>query len=96
MEDGPVNSTTVAHMVKAMDPRSELGLQLLDETSIEGLKTISRGTAILLLIVYIAYLIFQVRLFARRTTLGKTRALTSPFCPPTAEDSRVLIRCRGD
>ena len=47
-------------MVNAMDPRSELGLEMLDESSLEGLKIISRGTAILLLIVYMAYLFFQV------------------------------------
>ena len=40
--------------------RSELGLEMLDENSYEGLKTISRGTAIILLLVYVAYLFFQV------------------------------------
>ena len=55
-----MNVTSIAHMIKEMDPRSELGLELLDESSLEGLKIISRGTAILLLLVYIAYLFFQV------------------------------------
>ncbi|TBU35627.1 calcium/proton exchanger [Dichomitus squalens] len=39
----------------------ELGLGSLDSDAYYGLKIISRGTAILLLFVYIAYLIFQLR-----------------------------------
>ena len=59
--DGGANATAIAHVVKAMDStRSELGLEMLDENSYEGLKTISRGTAIILLLVYVAYLFFQV------------------------------------
>ncbi|PIL24303.1 transporter [Ganoderma sinense ZZ0214-1] len=42
----------------------ELGLDSMDADSYEGLKIISRGTAILLLLVYIAYLGFQLRTHA--------------------------------
>ena len=40
----------------------ELGLGNLDADGYHGLKIISRGTAILLLLVYVAYLLFQVGL----------------------------------
>ena len=48
--------------------RNELGLDSLDADSLQGLKIISRGTAILLLLVYIAYLVFQVRLSMTSST----------------------------
>ena len=56
--DSPVNGT----IITAIDSRMkvELGLDSLDADSIHGLKIISRGTAILLLFVYLAYLYFQV------------------------------------
>nr|VWO97935.1 PLA2 protein [Ganoderma boninense] len=44
--------------------RLELGLDRLDAGSYEGLKVISRGTAILLLLMYIAYLVFQLKTHA--------------------------------
>ncbi|KAI0707773.1 calcium/proton exchanger [Earliella scabrosa] len=57
--DSPVNGT----IITAIDSRMkvELGLDSLDADSIHGLKIISRGTAILLLFVYLAYLYFQLK-----------------------------------
>ncbi|KAH9945812.1 calcium/proton exchanger [Epithele typhae] len=62
--DAPANTTSIAHLVRSMDPKGDLGLELLDESSLQGLKIISRGTAILLLIVYMAYLLFQLKTHA--------------------------------
>ena len=49
-----------AFVASAIEILEDVGLDGLDEDSIHGLKIISRGTAILLLFVYIAYLVFQV------------------------------------
>ncbi|KAI0780581.1 calcium/proton exchanger [Trametes elegans] len=54
---GLVNGTSNA--LEGLAP--EYGLDGLDAGSVHGLKIISRGTAILLLIVYIAYLYFQLK-----------------------------------
>ncbi|KAI0664729.1 Sodium/calcium exchanger protein-domain-containing protein [Cubamyces menziesii] len=59
--EGGANGTSIAPLINALDPRGELGLDNLDAGSLHGLKIISRGTAILLLIVYIAYLFFQLK-----------------------------------
>lgn len=46
-----------------------------DDGSLEGLLTISRGTAILLLIVYVAYLYFQVCGLFRNLRMGDSKEL---------------------
>lgn len=60
------NGTAIALPVTdALDKaRTELSFEGLDAGSYEGLKVISRGTAILLLLVYIAYLVFQLKTHA--------------------------------
>ncbi|KAM5530208.1 hypothetical protein V8D89_016122 [Ganoderma adspersum] len=60
------NGTAIALPVNDMlnKARIELGLDSLDADSYEGLKIISRGTAILLLLMYIAYLVFQLKTHA--------------------------------
>ncbi|RPD66481.1 calcium/proton exchanger [Lentinus tigrinus ALCF2SS1-7] len=58
--DTVINGTIKA----AVDAKIDLGLDNLDADSIHGLKIISRGTAILLLLVYIAYLVFQLKTHA--------------------------------
>lgn len=58
--EGPANLTSIAPIISQLDPKHELGFEGMDADSVHGLKIISRGTAILLLIVYIAYLFFQV------------------------------------
>ncbi|KAI8989770.1 calcium/proton exchanger [Trametes punicea] len=57
--EGGANGTAIAPILTALDPKGELGLGGMDAGGVHGLKIISRGTAILLLIVYIAYLFFQ-------------------------------------
>ncbi|KAI0672865.1 calcium/proton exchanger [Trametes maxima] len=59
--DGGVNATSIAPVIAQLDPKLELGLDGMDAGGLHGLKIISRGTAILLLLVYIAYLIFQLK-----------------------------------
>lgn len=59
-EGDEVDSIISGTIKTAVDANIDLGLDGLDEDSIHGLKIISRGTAILLLFVYIAYLVFQV------------------------------------
>ncbi|KAI9065379.1 calcium/proton exchanger [Trametes sanguinea] len=59
--EGGVNATSIAPVIRALDPENDLGLSGLDAGGVHGLKIISRGTAILLLLVYIAYLIFQLK-----------------------------------
>ncbi|OSD08505.1 calcium/proton exchanger [Trametes coccinea BRFM310] len=58
---GGVNATAIAPVIRALDAESDLGLSGMDAGGVHGLKIISRGTAILLLLVYIAYLIFQLK-----------------------------------
>ena len=67
----------------AVDANIDLGLDGLDEDSIHGLKIISRGTAILLLFVYIAYLVFQVGVLR---PCGSEAFLTA--IAPLAQDTR--------
>ncbi|KAI0807772.1 calcium/proton exchanger [Fomes fomentarius] len=57
LDNGPGNGTVVT----ALDNTIGLGLETLDADSLHGLKIISRGTAILLLGVYIVYLFFQLK-----------------------------------
>ncbi|CDO73616.1 hypothetical protein BN946_scf185014.g86 [Trametes cinnabarina] len=59
--EGSVNGTSIAPIISALDPKNELGFVGMDAGGVHGLKIISRGTAILLLFVYIAYLIFQLK-----------------------------------
>ncbi|KAI0822743.1 calcium/proton exchanger [Trametes gibbosa] len=59
--EGGANVTSIAPIISQLDPKLELGL---DAGSAHGLKIISRGTAILLLLVYIAYLYFQLKTHA--------------------------------
>ncbi|EIW60262.1 calcium/proton exchanger [Trametes versicolor FP-101664 SS1] len=62
--EGPANLTSIAPIISQLDPKHELGFDGMDAGSVHGLKIISRGTAILLLIVYIAYLFFQLKTHA--------------------------------
>ncbi|KAI0373011.1 calcium/proton exchanger [Pilatotrama ljubarskyi] len=62
--DGGMNVTSIAPVISALDPKGELGLDGMDAGGVHGLKIISRGTAILLLLVYIAYLFFQLKTHA--------------------------------
>ncbi|KAI1794683.1 calcium/proton exchanger [Ganoderma leucocontextum] len=75
--------------------RIELGLDSLDADSYEGLKIISRGTAILLLLVYIAYLVFQLKthayLFAPESAHGEEEEEEEPKMNALAAGSGLLL-----
>lgn len=68
--EGGANLTSIPAIISQLDPKLELGL---DAGSAHGLKIISRGTAILLLFVYVAYLIFQVSLGSPRGARARER-----------------------
>ncbi|KAI0748486.1 calcium/proton exchanger [Daedaleopsis nitida] len=89
--DGPSTNQTI---ITAIGQHIELGLDTLDENSIQGLKIISRGTAILLLIVYIAYLYFQLKshayLFIAAET-GEEEEAETPQMSPWAAGSALLV-----
>lgn len=78
--EGPANLTSIAPIISQLDPKHELGFDGMDAGSVHGLKIISRGTAILLLIVYIAYLFFQVSANARPTHVCAPREPSAELC----------------
>ncbi|KAL7283672.1 hypothetical protein ACG7TL_003108 [Trametes sanguinea] len=81
--DGGVNATAIAPVIRALDAESDLGLSGMDAGGVHGLKIISRGTAILLLLVYIAYLIFQGEGWTDRSRAGTQLKTHSYLYTPT-------------
>ena len=72
----------------------ELGLGNLDADGYHGLKIISRGTAILLLLVYVAYLLFQVGLCVTSQYENTSFLTCKPSCSSAPTLTCILPRVR--